>query len=155
MKTLLKLTAAAAALAGLAACDMLGLNRDDNAGGNAGITVATNTVDTNSTAAAGGKDPAAGATPASTAAAPAGGAVTPQFLVGRWTDNNDCTQTIQFRDDGSFVTPDGGQGYWTLNGDRLTFQGTSTVTAQIAAPNADTIMLTHANGTVGRSTRCR
>ena len=151
MKTLLKLTTAAAALAGLSACDMLGLGGNDSAGGNAAAnTVAANATDMNSgLAAPGGKDPAV---PAATSP---GGAVTPAFLTGRWTDNNDCNATIEFRDDGSFVLPNGGTGYWTLNGDRLTFQGSSTVSAQISAPNADTIMLTHANGTVGRSTRCR
>lgn len=149
MKIMLKLTIAAAALAGLSACDALGLNGNESAGGNgAANAVASNGTDANA-AAPGGKDPVAGP------AAGAGGAVTPAFLVGRWTDTNDCEATIEFRDDGSFVLPNGGTGYWTLNGDRLTFQGSSTVSAQISAPNADTIMLTHANGTVGRSTRCR
>jgi hypothetical protein len=101
MKTLLKLTTAAAALAGLSACDMLGLGGNDSAGGNAAAnTVAANATDMNSgLAAPGGKDPAV---PAATSP---GGAVTPAFLTGRWTDNNDCNATIEFRDDGSFVLP--------------------------------------------------
>lgn len=153
MKTFLKLTAAAAALAGLTACDALGLGGNDNgsAGGNAANTVAGNAT---ANASAGGKDPVAGGNNVSTASAPFTGQVTPQFIVGRWTDNGDCTQTIEFRDDGSFVTATGGTGYWTLNGDRLTFQAQRTITAQVSAPNANTIMLTQEDGSVGRSTRC-
>ena len=155
MKILLKLTTAAAALAGLAACDALGLSGNDSAGGNAAAnTVVTNTADANAAApAAGGKDPAAGTSAAASSFTP-GDAVTAAFLFGRWTDTGDCSQTIEFKDDGTFVTPNGASGMWTLNGDRLTFQGSTTVSAQVSAPNADTIMLTHPNGSVGRSTRC-
>lgn len=153
MKTLLKVTVAAAALAGLAACDRMGGSNGSAGNSGAANTVAMNTAG-NATVDAGGKDPAAAGGGAGAAPAAFTGEVTPAFLVGRWTDTGDCTQTIEFRDDGSFATATGGTGYWTLNGDRLTFQGTSTVSAQIAAPNQDTIMLTHANGSVGRSTRC-
>lgn len=154
MNVILKVTTAAAAIAALGACDMLGLNGNDSAGGNNANTVATGNMSSNATADAGSKDPASGgAAPASSSAAPFTGEVTSAFLVGRWTDTGDCTKTIEFRNDGSFVT-EGGNGMWTLNGDRLTFQGSSTVSAQVAAPNADTIMLTHPDGSVGRSTRC-
>jgi hypothetical protein len=151
MKTMFKLTAAAAAIASLTACDALGLNRNQNAGGNSSNAVVPSNTTSNGTADA-GKDPAAGPA-AGTAAAPFTGEVTPAFLVGRWTDTGDCTKTIEFLSDGRFTTA-AGNGMWTLNGDRLTFQGSSTVSAQIAAPNQDTIMLTHADGSVGRSTRC-
>jgi hypothetical protein len=80
--------------------------------------------------------------------------VTTAFLIGRWTDTNDCTNTVEFRDDGSFVTSAGARGIWALNGDQLTFQGDQAVTAQVSAPSANTIVLTHADGRVGRSTRC-
>ena len=154
MKTLFKMTAAAAAVASLTACDALGLNRNQNAGGgNSTNTVAPSNTVSNGTADAGGKDPGAGPATTPAASAPFTGEVTPAFLVGRWTDTGDCTKTIEFRSDGTFTTA-GGNGMWTLNGDRLTFQGSSTVSAQIAAPNEDTIMLTHADGSVGRSTRC-
>jgi len=156
MNTILKVTTAAAAIAALGACDMLGLNRNDSAGGNAASNVAAGNTSANASADAGGKDPAAAAGNSSTASsssAPFTGEVTAAFLVGRWTDTGDCTKTIEFRDDGSFVT-ENGNGMWTLNGARLTFQGSSTVSAEVAAPNADTIMLTHPDGSVGRSTRC-
>jgi membrane protein involved in colicin uptake len=151
MNTFLKLTAAAAALAGLTACDALGLGGEKSGGGNAAAPAAqaNASADTNS---AGGKDPAAAGGNVSTAAA-FNGEVTRQFLVGRWTDNNDCSSTIQFNADGRFVAPTG-EGYWVLDGDRITFQGSSSVSARVQAPDANTIMLIHDDGTVGRSTRC-
>ncbi|MDP8994498.1 MAG: hypothetical protein M3N07_05885 [Pseudomonadota bacterium] len=148
----LKLTAAAAALVALSACDMLGLNRETN------NTVATNNAAGNNATAetnesAGGKDPA-GETGNATRAAFTG-EVTREFLVGEWTDNNDCSQTIEFRRDGSFVAPGGaGEGLWALDGDRLTFQGERTISARVQAPDENTITLIHEDGSLGRSTRC-
>ena len=146
MDHFVKLTAAVAMLAALAACDR-------NAGsGNASNAVATNA---SANASAGGKDPAAagGGNSSTAAAAPFTGQVTRDFLVGRWTDTNDCTSTLEFRADGSFVAATG-QGLWVLDGERLTFQGQRSVTARVQAPDANTIMLIHDDGTVGRSTRC-
>jgi membrane protein involved in colicin uptake len=154
MNSILKLTAAAAAVASLTACDMLGLNKSGGGNATTASNVAANaSAPANSTAAAdtGGKPgEAAGAAPA---AAPFTGQANSAFLVGRWTDNNDCTQTIEFRPDGTFATP-GGSGMWALDGDRLTFQGSRTVSARLQAPDANTITLIHDDGTLGRSTRC-
>lgn len=158
MNTALKLTAAAAALVGLSACDMLGLNKggESNASAASNVAAPANATAPANAAAdasggAGGKPAGeAGATPAS---APFSGEVNTAFLIGRWTDNNDCNNVVEFRSDGTYTTP-AGDGMWSLNGDRLTFQGSSTVSAQVAAPDANTIMLTHDNGTLGRSTRC-
>jgi hypothetical protein len=149
MHVFLKLTAAAAALAGLAACDG-GAGKSE--GGNAASTAAANTTaDANAAAPAGGKDPSAAGGAATPAAVD--GQVTREFLVGRWTDNNDCSSTLQINADGRFIAPTG-EGLWVLDGDRLTFQGASPVTVRVQAPNANTLMLIHENGTVGRSTRC-
>jgi len=156
MNQFLKLTAAAAALAGLTACDALGLNRDEAASGNAGNAAATNaTADANAAAAAGGKDPAAagGGNVATASAAPFTGEVTREFLVGRWTDSNDCSATIQFTADGRFIAPTG-EGLWALDGERLTFQGERSVSARVQALDANTITLIHDDGSLGRSTRC-
>ena len=90
---------------------------------------------------------------AATAAAQ-GPTVTHDFLYGRWTDTNDCTNAIDFQADGNFVLSDGRRGRWTLEGDRLTFHGSTTVASRVRAPDANTITLTHADGGVGRSTRC-
>ena len=157
MKTFLKLTAAAAAFTALSACDALGLGGEKSAGGNATNTAATNTTtaDANGSAGTGGKDPAAaGGNVATASAAPSSG-VTREFLVGRWTDNNDCNNTITFADDGTFTVPGGGGGVWVLDGDRLTFTGGSgSRSARIQAPNANTILLINEDGSAGRSTRC-
>lgn len=157
MNSVLKMTVAAAALVGLSACDMLGLNKDSGGNGSAASNTTTNAAAaSNATAdagtATGGKPTGGeGAVPAAT---PFNGEVTTAFLVGRWTDTNDCENVVEFRTDGTFSTPGGGSGMWALNGDRLTFQGSSTVSARVAAPDANTIMLTHDDGSLGRSTRC-
>ena len=91
------------------------------------------------------------AQPKTTAAAPG---VTREFLLGRWTDNNNCAEAVDFLADGRFVTTAGAEGRWTLVGNRLTFIGNSTVTAVLTATGRDAITLTHADGTVGHSTRC-
>jgi hypothetical protein len=98
----------------------------------------------------GGKDPAGG----DVAQASAAGALSPDFLIGRWTDTGDCSAVIEFFPDGTFTVPGGGTGRWSVVGDQLTFRGGSTQTARIAAPDANTIILTHPDGSEGRSTRC-
>ena len=42
------------------------------------------------------------------------------YMVGRWTDDGDCTAVTEFRADGSFLYPWGDTGQWTLSGDQLT-----------------------------------
>ena len=79
--------------------------------------------------------------------------VTSEFLVGFWTDDGDCTNVIEFRPDGTFHTS-GGTGLWVLTGDKLIFQGTRMVSARLLAPDQDTIILIHPDGSIGRSTRC-
>ncbi|HYG30625.1 MAG TPA: hypothetical protein VD887_10470 [Allosphingosinicella sp.] len=80
-------------------------------------------------------------------------AVTSEFLLGFWTDDGDCANVIEFRPDGTFRT--GGEtGLWILTGDRLTFQGTQPVSARLEAPNENTLVLIHPDGSTGRSTRC-
>lgn len=80
--------------------------------------------------------------------------VTRDFLVGRWTDDGNCSNAIDFLADGRFLLTAGGDGRWTLEGGRLTFIDNSTVTARVTRIDANTITLTHADGSVGRSTRC-
>lgn len=152
MHMLLKLTAAAAALTGLAACDGAGGGGNKNDSGNASNAAAENsaTADANGAAPAGGKDPAAAATPAA-----GSGELSRQFLVGRWTDNNDCNNTVEFLDDGTFTAAGGASGIWALDGDRLTFQGgRGAVSARVQVINPNTITMLQDDGTLGRSTRC-
>ncbi|MEA3041220.1 MAG: hypothetical protein QOC65_709 [Sphingomonadales bacterium] len=89
------------------------------------------------------------AAPAATSAVP----VTSAFLVGYWTDDGDCTNVIEFRPDGTFQAPSG-TGLWMLTRDKLIFQGVRTVTARVQAPDPNTIILIHPDGSIGRSTRC-
>jgi hypothetical protein len=61
---------------------------------------------------------AAEAAPAATPVA-AGGAVTADYMVGKWSAmNEDCADTLEFRKDGSVKTPFG-DAKWTLAGDQL------------------------------------
>ncbi|MEA3015444.1 MAG: hypothetical protein QOI38_166 [Sphingomonadales bacterium] len=97
----------------------------------------------------------------------AGGAAVPQaeaqagprvdraFLLGRWTDTDDCANNwVEFTPDGGFVTNGGARGRWTLVGNVLSFIGERTVVATVRATNRNTITLTHPDGSVGGSTRC-
>lgn len=81
-------------------------------------------------------------------------AVTPAFLIGRWTDDGNCANTVEFLDDGQFVTSDGARGRWSLSNGRITFAGNQTVSARIHATGPTRIILTHDDGTIGESTRC-
>jgi len=76
------------------------------------------------------------------------------FLIGRWTDNGDCSNNVEFFADGRFLTSEGAAGRWTLDGDRLSFIGNSTVTARVSATGPNAITLNHPDGTVGGSSRC-
>jgi methionine-rich copper-binding protein CopC len=61
------------------------------------------------------------AAPANVAAAPvaAGGAVTADYMVGKWSAmGEDCASTLEFRKDGTVKTPFG-DAKWTLAGDQL------------------------------------
>lgn len=76
------------------------------------------------------------------------------FLLGRWTDTNDCSDAVDFNADGSFRTTDGAAGTWRLDGNRLSFIGQRTIVATIGVTGRDSITLTHDDGSVGSSTRC-
>jgi hypothetical protein len=126
----------------------------------------------------GGKDPApgnvqvadAGITssrsfqpPAGAPSAPAGGKVPvagqvfdASLLVGRWGDFGDCTKNvIDFLPNGVFRTATGGEGAWTLEGNRLTFSGgQGTITLTLQSLDANGLIAAQPDGTVGRSQRC-
>lgn len=81
--------------------------------------------------------------------------VTAELLVGRWTDNGNCSSdAVDFTADGRFVTTTGARGTWSLVGNRLTFHGQTSVSATVTAQSRDRITLTHADGSAGSSTRC-
>lgn len=102
----------------------------------------------------GGTGPATAQSPATLATVLQAIQVTPNFIIGRWTDTGDCSNAVDFLADGRFVTTSGAAGRWTLVGDTLTFIGQRTIAARISATSRDAITLTHDDGSVGSSTRC-
>ena len=149
--------AATAAMLSLAGCNRIGVGTNMSANAAAGNAAAAKPADAaaNQAAAqsadAGKLNAGGGAVPASSS-----GAVTLDrtFLLGRWTDDNDCNNAIAFNQDGGFVAANGGTGLWNLEGDRLTLSGNSTGTLRVVAIDQNTITVIHADGSLGRSTRC-
>ena len=81
--------------------------------------------------------------------------ITPVGLVGRWTDNGDCTKFVIFRSDGTFLGRDGGQGTWRLVRGRLTLNGTGgTVALTVRSLTARQMTVVNADGSTGTSRRC-
>lgn len=155
------MTAAAAALLALTACDRLGIGGGNVAGNDSGNASANASANASgdkgpagggeAQAAAGGKDPAGGG------AIPAGGggiALDRAFLTGRWTDTDDCSVAVEFLGDGRFVAANGAEGLWHLSGDRLTLQGDRTVTMQLDPIDRNVMNVVNSDGSLGRSTRC-
>jgi hypothetical protein len=78
------------------------------------------------------------------------------LLVGRWGDFGDCSKNvIDFEPNGVFRTATGGEGSWTLEGNRLTFSGSQgTITLTLQSLDANGLIAAQPDGTVGRSQRC-
>lgn len=80
------------------------------------------------------------------------------MLVGRWGDDGDCTTktTTQFNADGTFHSfASGGDGHWTLNGNRLTMQGGGGVFNLVLHwIDADHMDVENPDGSMGHSQRC-
>jgi len=159
MRAIATLTAAAALLA-LAACERLGIGGSGGSAGNGAEAPANIPAAASGTgkdpgrnqaaAEPGGKDPAAGAVQAY-----ADGGLDRDYVVGRWTDNDDCGSAVEFSPDGRFIATDGVEGLWTLRGDRLTVTGSRTLTMRIAWIDPDTMAVVEPDGAPGaRSTRC-
>lgn len=166
MNTLVKLTAAAAILAALPACDMVGGNRgasnstaekNEAAGDSGSESNSSDEADGNAASARGGKDTAgAGDTGSAGPASPFTGEVTRAYLAGRWTDTGNCSDVTEFTRDGRFIANNGGGGIWSLNGDTLVFQGAqgARATLRVEAMDENTIVTTDEAGAISRSTRC-
>lgn len=154
--------AAAAAMMGLAGCDQLGLGDlggTNNVAAENGATAnvsggkpaeAGNEVAADPGAGLGGKDPA-GATQAGSMG---NVALDRAYVMGRWTDDGDCANAVDFTADGRFLAANGAQGLWNLAGDRLTLTGGSTTTLQIVPIDQNTMNVVNPDGSLGRSTRC-
>lgn len=82
-------------------------------------------------------------------------ALTPAFLVGRWGDNGDCTRPVVFRADGTFRAFQGGEGQWSLRGDRLTMSGDRGITVlRVSALGRGRLAIVNPDGSRGTSQRC-
>lgn len=89
------------------------------------------------------------------AATPAARPVTAAALVGRWGDNGDCAKDVVFRGDGTFRSHTGGEGRWSLRGDRLVLSGGNgefPMQVRWGAPNQ--LIITNPDGSIGTSQRC-
>jgi hypothetical protein len=76
------------------------------------------------------------------------------FIMGRWTDDGDCSKAVEFTQDGRFINADQSNGLWNLDGDRLTMTGNGTMHLRISPIDQNTITVIHDDGSLGRSTRC-
>ncbi len=118
----------------------------------------TNTANSAANATANAAAPANDAAPTNQAAAagPAG-ALTADYMVGKWSAmDEDCSATIEFRKDGTVQTPVG-PGKWALAGDKLSFDyGDSSKmepsTIKVLGP--DRIEITRASGGKETQKRC-
>jgi hypothetical protein len=95
------------------------------------------------------------ATPA--AAAAVGGAPTVDYLVGKWSAlPEDCSEVLDFRKDGTVLTPIG-EAKWSLLGDQLTFDygdGSSQKPLWIKVLSDERIEITRASGGKDIGKRC-
>jgi hypothetical protein len=77
-----------------------------------------------------------------------------RFLLGRWTENGNCGTATQFRDDSILVLPDGRSTSWTLEGENLSFSGTSMIVLRVRGVGQDRMLVINSNGSMGQSVRC-
>jgi hypothetical protein len=148
--------AAAAALLSLAGCNRAGTNANTtaNASGNASAAKPADAAANQAapqTADAGKLNQGGGAIPATSSGTVQ---LDRTYVMGRWTDDGDCNNVIEFSQDGGFTAANGGTGLWNLAGDRLTMSGRSTATLQIVPIDQNTMTVINADGSLGRSTRC-
>jgi len=109
--------------------------------------------------------PAANASQANSAAADAeaaapvaaGGLVTADYMVGKWSAmEEDCKDTLEFRKDGTVATPIG-DAKWTLAGDKLAVdfgEGSKPTPSTIKVLSQDRIEITKASGGKETQKRC-
>jgi len=150
---------AAASVLALAGCNRMGMSGNASANGAAGnAAAAAKPADgaaanqaAPQTADAGKLNGGGGAVPASSSGAVA---LDRTFLMGHWTDDNDCSNAIAFNQDGGFVAANGGTGLWNLDGEWLTMTGNQTVRVRIVPIDQNTMTVVNADGSLGRSTRC-
>ena len=99
------------------------------------------------------------ATPANAATAEpaAAGAVTAEYMIGKWSaTDEDCSDVLEFRKDGTAVTPIG-DAKWTLTGDKLAIDygdGSKQPASTIKPLGPDRIEITTESGRKQTEKRC-
>lgn len=86
--------------------------------------------------------------------APAAPALDANYFIGRWSSDGETDCNSSFNSDGTFTANNGGRGYWSLEGDRLTLTGDSTLVLQVSPIDQNTMTLINPDGSLVRATRC-
>lgn len=91
--------------------------------------------------------------------APRGGqqavAITPSYLLGRWTDVNNCAVTSTFYPNGTVVGNSGQSTNWSLTGNQLTFFANNVATVlSVWGIDQNTMRTVDASGQQSLSRRC-
>lgn len=77
------------------------------------------------------------------------------YLVGRWSDDGNCSAAYEFTADGRFLAANGSVGEWTLDGDQLTASGSGgTATMRLAPIDQNTMTATSPDGQTSNPIRC-
>jgi hypothetical protein len=77
------------------------------------------------------------------------------FMVGFWSDREDCGDLVEFLPGGAFVrVGDGDGGSWRLEGDMLTLTAGAEAVARIVPRSRDEITVVNEDGSLGYSRRC-
>jgi hypothetical protein len=93
------------------------------------------------------------AAPAANETAATGGAIDRAFLIGRWGVDGDCSQVMEFAEDGTANPPPGS--HWTMAGDQVTVTnpGGTPDTKTVARTGADAMSVSGEGATLNM-TRC-
>jgi hypothetical protein len=142
--------AAAAAMLSLACCNRLSANANASANAAANAAAPANQAAPQTTDA--GKLNQGGAVPARSSGTVR---LDRTYMIGRWTDDDNCEKSTTFDADGGYTDADGASGLWTLDGDRLTFtRNSTTVTFRVVPIDRNRITVIHDDGSLERSSRC-
>lgn len=91
------------------------------------------------------------------ATAEVGGAPTADYMLGKWSAiEEDCSDTLEFRKDGTLTTPIG-EAKWTLVGDKMTMDygdGSKQPASTLKVVSQDRIEITTGGGRTEFSKRC-
>ena len=77
------------------------------------------------------------------------------LLIGRWAEDGNCADAVEFTADGRFTTTQGAAGTWSLADDQLTLSGPGgTQTVQLVQVDQNALSIATDEGPVQTSQRC-